>query len=82
MLFRSMVQGSATCIAIEESEILEVTVNGLDGQLFWVADWENHRNAVTWIDPDRGLQFMVEANLDKTDILHMAESVSLVESAK
>lgn len=80
--YMRMVQGSATCIAIEESEILEVTVNGLDGQLFWVADWENHRNAVTWSDPDRGLQFMVEANLDKTDILRMAESVSLVESAK
>lgn len=80
--YMQMVQGIAMDFIMEESEILEVTVNGLDGQLFWVADWENHRNAVTWIDPDRELQFMVEAHLDKTDILLMAESVSLVESAK
>lgn len=77
-----MREGIATDIVIEDSEILEVTVNGLDGQLFWTADWENHRNMVIWIDPDSELHFMVEAHLDKADILHIAESVSLVESAK
>lgn len=80
--YMQMVQGGAANFVIEDSEILEVTVNGLDGQLFWTADWENHRNMVTWIDPDSELHFTVEAYLDKTDILHMAESVSLVKSAK
>lgn len=80
--YMQMVQGGAADFVIEDSEILEVTVNGLDGQLFWTADWENHRNMVTWIDPDSELHFMVKAHLDKADILHIAESVSLVESAK
>lgn len=31
-------EGIATDIVIEDSEIFEVTVNGLDGQLFWTAD--------------------------------------------
>lgn len=57
-------------------------VNGLDAQFFGVADWEKEWNTITWIDPDSGLQFSIDANLDKIDILHIAESVSLVESTK
>lgn len=78
-----MHQGSASGFEIiNDSEIIPVTVNGLDGQLFWGADWENEWNTVTWIDPDNGLQFSIDACLDKMDILHAAESVSLVKSTK
>ena len=66
----------------ENTMILPVTVNGLDGQLFLEDDWENKRNVITWIDPDSNLQFTLHANLDRTDILDMAESVSLVKTEK
>lgn len=75
-------QGGASDFAIEDVEIMPVMVNGLDGQLFWRADWENKWNTITWIDPDSGLQFSIDASLDKTDILNIAESVSLLNSTK
>lgn len=80
--YMHMSQGSATYFAVEDAEVLPVTVNELDGQLFWKANWENEWNTVTWIDSDRELQFTIEANLDEMDIINIAESVSLVKSTK
>lgn len=77
-----MHQGAATDFVIEDAEISPVTVNGLDGQLFWRTDWEDKRNMITWLDPDHGLHFTIEAHLDKLDIINIAESVSLAESTK
>ena len=80
---RVMQQASASgFVPGENTMILPVTVNGLDGQLFLEDDWENKRNVITWIDPDSNLQFTLHANLDRTDILDMAESVSLVKTEK
>lgn len=66
----------------ENTIILPITVNDLNGQLFLEADWENVRNVITWIDPDSNLQFTLQANLSESDILHMAESISLVKTEK
>jgi len=77
-----MQQGSANDFVTTGAEIEPVKVNGLDGQLFLENDWENRRSTVTWIDPDSNLQFDVHAYLEKDDILHIAESVRLVESTK
>lgn len=78
-----MSQGFASDFEItKDLEVVPVPVNGLDGQFFGSANWEENWNTVTWIDPDSGLQFSIDANLDKTSILHIAESVSLAESTK
>ena len=66
----------------EDTMILPVTVNDLNGQLFLEDDWETKRNVITWVDPGSNLQFTLQANLSETDILHMAESVSLVKPEK
>ena len=55
-----------------------MTVNDLEGQLFLEKDWENTRSTLTWIDAERNLQFTLMAALNEIDILHIAESVSLV----
>lgn len=75
-----MHQGAATDFVLEDVEISPVTVNGLDGRFFKTEKGE--RNLVAWIDPEHGLHFTIEAPFDKADILHIAESVSLVESTK
>lgn len=80
--YTQMSQGGAAGFDIVDVGIIPVTVNELDGQLFWRSDWEDKRIAVTWIDPASGLQFSVEANLNKMDILNIAKSVSLVKSTK
>lgn len=77
-----MSQGGASDFVTEDSEVLSVTVNGLEGQLFLEKDWENTRSTLTWIDAERNLQFTLMAALSENDILHIAESVSLAELPK
>ena len=78
-----MQQGAASDFAFGgDTTILSVTVNELNGQLFLEDDWETKRNVITWVDPSSNIQFTIQANLSETDILHMAESVSLVKTEK
>lgn len=77
-----MQQGVVNAFVLDGEEVIPVTVNGLEGQLFLEKDWENRRSTVTWIDPDNNLQFNLHAYLNKEDILHIAESVSLADSTK
>ena len=77
-----MSQGGVADFVTEDSETISVTVNGLNGQLFLAKDWENTRSTLTWIDADNNIQFTLMAALNETDILHMAESISLVKTEK
>ena len=43
-------------------------------------DCENTRNPITWFDPQTNIQFSLNANVNQDDILHIAESVSLVKT--
>lgn len=77
-----MQQGSAIEFVTEHVEMEPTKVNGLDGRLLLAENWENKQNTVTWVDTDNNIQFSLSANLSNTDILHVAESVCLVESTK
>lgn len=78
-----MQQGTAWDFLTEEgTEVILVTVNGMEGKLFMKKDWKNKWSSITWIDSVHNLQFTVDAALSKNDILHIAESVSLVELTK
>ena len=73
-----MQQGAANIIAPGDDEILDVTVNGIQGQFFLPHDPADAKT-ITWIDADSNLQFVVKAFCSETDILHMAENVRLVK---
>lgn len=73
-----MQQGAATVIVPGDDEIIDVTVNGFQGQLFLPHDAEAAKT-ITWIDTDNNLQFVIDVFCNETDILHIAESVSLVK---
>ena len=77
-----MSQGGAADFLIEDAEVFSVTVNGLRGQLFLAEDWENRRSTLTWIDTEKSIQFTLMAALSESDILHIAESVSLIKLPK
>lgn len=79
--YTHMQQGAANIIAPGDDEILDVTVNGIQGQLFLPHDSEDAKT-ITWMDTDSNLQFVVKAFCSETDILHIAESVSLVKTEK
>ena len=76
-----MQQGVANIFVPGDDEIIDVTVNGIQGQFFLPHDSADAKT-VTWIDADSNLQFVVKAFCSETDILHMAESVSLVKTEK
>lgn len=77
-----MSQGGVADFVTEDSETISVTVNGMKGQLFLAKDWKNTRSTLTWIDVDSNIQFTLMAALNETDILHIAESVSLMKTEK
>ena len=79
--YTHMQQGAANIIAPGDDEIIDVTVNGIQGQFFLPHDPADAKT-ITWIDADSNLQFVVKAFCSETDILHMAESVSLVKTEK
>ena len=77
-----MQQGASGNFGIENADIIPVTVNGLEGQLYLNRDAEGADSTITWIIPDENILFAVSAALDADSILHMAESVSLVKTEK
>ena len=79
--YTNMQQGAANIFVPGDDAILDVTVNGMQGQLFLPNDPEAVKT-VTWIDVDSNLQFVVRAFCSEIDILHIAESVSLVKTEK
>lgn len=45
-------------------------------------DMSESDNTITWIDTEHNLQFAIDARLSESSMLHMAESVALVEATK
>ena len=77
-----MQQGASGNFEIENADIIPVTVNGLEGQLYLNRDAEGADSTITWIIPDENILFAVSAALNTDDILHIAESVSLSKTEK
>ena len=77
-----MQQGTVNNIGTEGADIIPVTVNGIEGQLYLARNPDESDSTITWIDPDKNIAFVVDASLDADSILHIAESVSLVKTEK
>ena len=76
-----MQQGTAVAFVTDTTKALSVTVNGLDGWIYFPMKPDGE-SSLTWIDPEQNLQFIVDAVMEPDDILHIAESVSLAETEK
>ena len=76
-------QGAASQFVLDSTDdVVTDTVNGYEAYIFVAADQENDSNAITWIDTQSNIQFTVQAQMSTDDLVHMAESVSLVNSPK
>ena len=76
-------QGAASQFVLDSTaDVVIDTVNGYEAYIFVAADQENDSNAITWIDTQSNIQFTVQAQMSTDDFVHMAESVSLVETTK
>ena len=79
LTYTYMQDGSASDFLTEDAEVAPIIVNGFSGQLILKDDSAPSNNTVTWIDGEMHIQFEVSSFMKKEGILHIAESVSLVE---
>lgn len=79
--YARMQDGTVVSVDTTGAEVTNVTVNGMDGFLF-LSSAEGEDNTLTWVDEERGVQLTLHATLGGDDLLHMAESVKLVEMTK
>lgn len=79
LTYTYMQDGSASDFLAEGAEVIPIIVNGLNGQLILNSDVGSSNSTVTWIDGEMHIQFEVSSFMEKKGILHIAESVSLVE---
>ena len=76
-----MQQGALSSVDAENANVIPVFVNNCEGLLV-IPKEEDSNSTLMWFDPERNLQFTLDAPLGQEDILHMAESVYLVETTK
>ena len=76
-----MQQGSLSGVNTENAYVISVIVNDCEGLLV-IPKEEDSNSMLMWLDPEHDLQFTLDAPLGQEDILHMAESVYLVETTK
>ena len=76
-------EGAASQFVLDSTDDVVIdNVNGYEAYIFAATGQENDSNAITWIDPQSNIQFTVQAQMSTDDLVHMAESVSLVNSPK
>jgi len=76
-----MQQGALSSVDAENANVIPVFVNNCEGLLV-IPKEEDSSSTLMWFDIERNLQFTLDAPLGQEDILHMAESVYLVETTK
>lgn len=77
-----MVQGGAIVYDdIDNSDVYDIKVNQMSGHFFESRSPEKF-NTIIWIDTKNNIQFDISGVYDYTDILHIAESVSLSKTTK
>lgn len=72
-------KGSFITYGTENMDVYDIYINGFPGKYMENKTPENVSH-VTWIDTDMNIQFSISGTLSRDDILHIAESVSLVKS--
>lgn len=73
--------GSATDFVTDNMDVSDIIVNGCTGQLFLSAD-SKQSSAITWIDGKKNIQFTLNGFSDSTNLVYMAESITLITSIK
>ncbi len=74
-------QGYVSAILLDDIIEKEVMVGDCPGQLYLSQD-PNQSSGVTWTDEEAGILFSIDAFAEESVLLHMAESVSLLETTK
>ena len=74
-----MQEGAANGFETVGATVIPVTIHGMSGQIYLADDPAQSDNTVTWIDKEKNIQFDISGYMTEGEILHLAESVSLVK---
>ena len=74
-------QEGAAGVVTTQNNVADVTVNGLEGQIF-LPTATRTQTTVIWIDPHANIQFLVDSSLPPDVVMELAESVCLVKDKK
>ena len=75
-----MVQGSAATLDTTDTNMYDIMVNQNHGQ-FFESIHPDVTNAIVWVDEKTNIQFTIDGPFSLLDMLHIAESVSLVKTS-
>ena len=76
-----MQQGVLSVLAPGDDDIIPVTVGNFDGEAY-VPKKPTSAKAIVWMDRENNIHFIVKGFGAMEDILHMANSVSLIDGIK
>ena len=79
--YTQMEQGSARAVKTEDAQVKDITVEGCPGVMILPAD-TNIASTIMWTDETENVQFVIDAYVSESVLLHMAESVSLAKTEK
>ncbi len=79
--YHYMFEGTLAFYGAENSDIYDVEVNHMHGQ-YTESQLPGAFNGITWIDEEANIQFDITSVFGRDSIMHMAESISLVETPK
>ena len=77
--YRDMQQGGGTFIDMEEGEVIETRVNGMEGYFFQDADPEAF-DILTWIDTRQNIQFTLGGCMDLDQALVLADGLERLDT--
>ena len=75
----TMPEYTITALPEGYKEIIEVVVNGCEGAIILPENSVKSDCTLTWINAEENLQFTIHASMDQNEILHIAESVKLIQ---
>ena len=79
--YTQMAQGSAQSVKTEGAQVKDITVEGCPGVMILPAD-TNIASTIMWTDETGNVQFVIDAHVSESVLLHMADSVSLAKTEK
>ena len=77
--YTQMQQGAALSVKTKNAATKNITINGCHGILVLPYDSEI-ANTVIWTDDIQNIQFVIDAPMEETALLHIAENISLCKT--
>ena len=74
-----MHQGSLSYFNVEDADVFDIHVNGMDGKFFQPRT-PGDLCTIFWIDTEQAIQFAIDGCFEYDALLHMADSVSLCKT--